>query len=42
VVPAYLGGGVRMFDRPELADVTLAPSRVVASPGVTHIRYDLG
>jgi dihydrofolate reductase len=42
VVPVHLGGGVRLFDRPELAGVTLTPNRVVASPAVTHIRYDVG
>jgi dihydrofolate reductase len=40
-VPVLLGGGVRMFDRPGLEAVTLAPNRVVASPAVTHVRFDV-
>jgi dihydrofolate reductase len=41
VAPVMLGGGVRMFSRPGIEAVRLAPSRVVASPAVTHIRYDV-
>jgi dihydrofolate reductase len=41
IVPVVLGGGVRMFDRPGLESVRFAPGRVVASPSVTHIRYDV-
>jgi len=41
LAPVFLGGGVRLFDRPELAGVRLQPTRVVASPGVTHVRLDV-
>jgi hypothetical protein len=37
VVPVLLGGGVRLFDRFDLAGLEVA--RVVDSPSVTHIRY---
>jgi dihydrofolate reductase len=39
VAPIFLGGGIRLFDRPELAGVRLEPTQVIDSPGVTHIRY---
>ena len=39
VVPVFLGGGVRLRGRPELAGVRLELTRVVDSPGVTHLRY---
>jgi hypothetical protein len=35
----FLGGGVRLFDRPELAGLRVERTRVVGSPGVTHVRY---
>ncbi|MCZ7440089.1 dihydrofolate reductase family protein [Micromonospora sp. WMMC241] len=37
VVPIVLGGGTPLFDGP--LDAALAPEKVVAAPGVTHIRY---
>jgi dihydrofolate reductase len=39
VAPVLLGGGVRLFDRPGLAGVRLECTRVVSTPGATHIRY---
>ncbi|MCW3066434.1 MAG: bifunctional deaminase-reductase domain protein [Solirubrobacterales bacterium] len=39
VAPVFLGGGIRLFDRPELAGVRLEPTQVIDSPGATHIRY---
>ena len=41
LAPVFLGGGVRLFDRPELAGVRLEPGRVVAAPGVAHLGYHL-
>jgi len=39
VGPIFLGGGRRLFDRPELADVVLERTEVIASPtGTTHLR----
>ncbi|MDG4803290.1 hypothetical protein [Micromonospora sp. WMMD980] len=32
-----IGGGTPLFDGP--LDVALAPEKVVAAPGVTHLRY---
>jgi dihydrofolate reductase len=37
IVPIVLGVGERIFD--DVGDVALEPVNVVASPGVTHIRY---
>jgi dihydrofolate reductase len=40
VVPLFLGSGVRLFDRPELADVRLERTDVVPSlHGTTHLRF---
>jgi dihydrofolate reductase len=39
VVPITLGGGARLFDG--VGGVELAPAEVIASPAVTHIRYEL-
>jgi dihydrofolate reductase len=39
IAPVFLGGGVRLFDRPELVDVLFEPIRVVEGPQATHIRY---
>jgi len=39
--PVFLGGGVRLFDRPGLVGLRLERTRVVDSPGVTHVRYDV-
>ena len=41
LAPAFLGGGVRLFDRSELAGMRLEQTRVVDSPGVAHLRYRL-
>ncbi|MGH2919279.1 MAG: dihydrofolate reductase family protein [Solirubrobacteraceae bacterium] len=41
LAPMLIGGGVRLFDRlPELC--TLEKTRVIDSPGVTHLRFDVG
>jgi dihydrofolate reductase len=39
LVPFLLGGGVRLFDRLEPEPVQLEKTRVIDSPGVTHLRY---
>ena len=41
LAPVFLGGGVRLFDRPELAGVRLEQTRVVDSPRVAHLGYQL-
>ena len=40
VVPIVLGAGERLFEG--VGDVELKPAEVVASPAVTHIRYERG
>jgi dihydrofolate reductase len=40
VVPVLLGGGVRLFDGSSPAG-TLEQTRVIESPGVTHLGYRL-
>jgi dihydrofolate reductase len=46
VVPVLLGNGMRLFD-PEVIDladdeaIELTVTRVIETPGVTHIRYDV-
>jgi len=42
IASVFLGGGVRLFDQPDLVGVTFEPVRVVAGPGATHIRYRCG
>jgi dihydrofolate reductase len=42
LAPVFLGGGVRLFDRPELAGRRLGRTRVVDSPGATHARFEVG
>jgi len=37
IVPVMLGAGVRLFEN--VGDPTLEPSKVVASPAVTHVKY---
>ncbi|HEY0868814.1 MAG TPA: dihydrofolate reductase family protein [Acidothermaceae bacterium] len=37
IVPIVLGAGERIFD--DVGDVVFEPANVVASPGVTHIKY---
>jgi hypothetical protein len=39
LVPVVLGAGERLFDG--LTGLTLQPAAVVASPAVTHLRYDV-
>ncbi|HEY3766777.1 MAG TPA: dihydrofolate reductase family protein [Gaiellales bacterium] len=41
LVATFLGAGVRLFDDPGLAGVSLEQVRVVEAPGVTHITYRL-
>ena len=39
LVPVLLGGGVRLFDHLGVAPVALEQTRVIAAPGVTHLRF---
>ena len=39
LVPVLLGGGERLFDNLDGADVRLECTRAVEAPGVTHLRY---
>jgi dihydrofolate reductase len=39
VTPVLLGDGVRLFEGHGTEQVELEPPRVIASPGVTHLRY---
>lgn len=39
VVPLLLGGGVRLFDDPSIEQIELEKTRVIDSPGVTHLRF---
>ena len=39
IVPVLLGGGARLFDNLEDAEVELEQVRVVEAPGVTHLKY---
>jgi dihydrofolate reductase len=39
VVPVILGGGARLFDNLEGAQIGLEQTRVVEAPGVTHLSY---
>ena len=39
VVPLLLGAGTRLFDRLESAPIQLDKTRVIDSPGVTHLRF---
>jgi len=41
LAPVLLGDGVSLFDRLEIAAVGLEASRVIASPSVTHIRFQI-
>jgi hypothetical protein len=34
-----LGDGIRLFDQLGPDDLELEPTRVIASPRVTHVRY---
>lgn len=39
LVPILLGGGRRLFEHIDPGQVELQPTRVIDSPGVTHLRY---
>lgn len=39
VVPVFLGGGTRLFDNLEGAEIRLECTRAVVAPGVTHLKY---
>jgi dihydrofolate reductase len=39
LVPVLLGGGTRLLDGLQPADVRLEPADMMDSPGVTHLRY---
>jgi dihydrofolate reductase len=41
LVPVLLGAGVRLFDTPPAAAITLEQVQVVDAPGVTHLTYRL-
>jgi dihydrofolate reductase len=41
LVPVLLGTGVRLFDHFAAHNIELEAIRVVASPGVTHLRYSV-
>ena len=42
IVPILLGGGARLFEGLDGADVRLEQVRAVEAPGVTHVKYRLG
>ncbi len=42
LVPVLLGGGVRLFDHPGTGQIELERTRVIESPGVTHLRFRVG
>jgi len=39
IAPVLLGGGIRLFDRPELTRISLERTEVAASPDVTHVVF---
>ena len=39
LVPTLLGRGVRLFDGPDLAALSIEQVRVIDAPGVTHVTY---
>jgi dihydrofolate reductase len=39
LVPILLGGGRRLFEHIDPGQVELQPTRVIGSPGVTHLQY---
>ncbi len=41
VAPRFLGGGVRLFDGLDGGRPAVKPTRVVESPVVTHLRYEV-
>jgi len=42
VVPILLGSGTRLFDHLEGREIGFECTRVVAAPGVTHLKYRIG
>lgn len=41
VVPVLLGGGSRLFDWADAAEVQLEQVRAIEAPGVTHLKYNV-
>ena len=41
LVPVLLGDGVRLFDRMDRSRIELEKTRVIDSPGVTHLRFNV-
>jgi dihydrofolate reductase len=39
IAPMLLGGGIRLFDHLDTQHIELEKTRVIDSPGVTHLRY---
>ena len=39
LVPGLLGGGIRLFDLPDVGKVELEKTGVIDAPGVTHLMY---
>jgi len=39
LTPVLLGGGTRLLDDLQKANVQLEPTRAIESPAVTHLRY---
>jgi dihydrofolate reductase len=39
IVPVLLGGGARLFEDLDGADITLEQVRAIEAPGVTHLKY---
>ena len=42
VASVLLGGGTRLLDNVDAAKLRLECIRVVAAPGVTHLKYRIG
>jgi dihydrofolate reductase len=41
VVPLFLGGGARLFDNLDAANIELEQVRVIQAPGVAHLKYEV-
>jgi len=39
LAPLLLGGGILLFDQIDAEQIQLEATRVIESPGVTHLRY---
>ena len=39
VVPVLIGNGIRLFDHLGTEQIELESTRVIESPGVTHLRF---